>query len=208
MVVASQCLSHIQWIACGVGKHVRFLEAHDIATALVLSKCRVLSFFHALSGCDMVYFFHGKGKKTAWATWKNLDAATVAFCSLGSTPQKIEPHFELIEQFIVLLYDHTTSHTFVNQARKDLFAQKGRTIELIPPNQAALIQADVKRATYQAGYCWAQSCIAAPEMPSPSVWGSNDTGKGDVFGHIYPKQLGLVERIASIWMQYRMLRAM
>ena len=58
---------------------------------------------------------------------------TVAFCSLGSTPQKIEPYFELIEQFIVLLYDHTTSHTSVNQARKDLFAQKGRTIELIPP---------------------------------------------------------------------------
>ena len=129
------------------------------------------------------------------------------FALSGQHLKEIEPHFELIKQFIVLLYDHTTSHTFVNQARKDLFAQKGRTSELIHPTQAALIQ-HVKRATYQAGYCWAQSCIAAPEMPSPSVWGSNDTGKGDVFGHIYPKQLGLVERIASMWMQNRMLRAM
>ena len=32
-------------------------------------------------------------------------------------------------------------------------------------------------------------------MPSSSVWGwtKNDTGKWDVFGHIYPKQLRLVE---------------
>ena len=96
----------------------------------------------------------------------------------------------------------------MNQARKDLFAQKGTTIELIPPTQAALIQ-HVKRATYQAGYCWSQSCIAAPEMPSPFVWGSNDTGMGrGCFGHIYSKQLGLVERIASMWMQKRMLREM
>ena len=71
---------------------------------------------------------------------------TEAFCSLGSTPQKIEPYFELIEQFIVLLYDRTPTHTSVNQAQKGLFAHKGRTIALIPSTQAALIQ-HVKRAT-------------------------------------------------------------
>ena len=175
-----------------VGKHVKFLEAHEIATALGPSKCRALPFFRVLSGCDIVYFFHGKGKKTAWATWKNLDAVTEVFCSLGSTPQKIESHFELIEQFIVLLYDRTTTHTSVNQARKELFAQKRRAIDLIPPTQAALIQ-HLKRATYQAGYCWSQSCIAAPEMLSPSVWGWTKNDTGMFFGHIYPKQLRLVE---------------
>ena len=182
-VAASRRLSHIHlWIAYGVGKHFRYLAAHEIATTLGPSKCRALPFFHALSGCDLVSFFRGKGKKTAWATSKNLDAVTEAFFSLGSTPQQIEPYCELIEQFIVLLYDRTTTHTSVNQARKELFAQKGRAIDLIPPTQAALIQ-HVKRATYQTGYCWSQSCIAAPEMPSPSVWGwtKKDTGKWDVF---------------------------
>ena len=150
--------SHQLWIAYGVGKHVKFLEAHEIATA----------------------FFNDKGKRTAWATCKNLDAVTEVFCSLESTPQKIEPYFELIEQFIVLLY--TPTHTSVNQAQKELFARKERTIALIPPTQAALIQ-HVKRATYQAGYCWSQSCNAATEMPSPYVWWwtKNDTGKWDVF---------------------------
>ena len=35
--------------------------------------------------------------------------------------KKTEPYFELIEQFIALLDDRTTSHTSVNQARKELF---------------------------------------------------------------------------------------
>ena len=35
---------------------------------------------------------------------------TEAFCAFVSTSQIIEPYFELIEQFIVLLYDHTTTH--------------------------------------------------------------------------------------------------
>ena len=119
VVVASQWLSHIQWwIAYAVGKHVKFLEAHEIATALGPSKCRALPLFRVLSGCDIVYFFHVKGKKTAWASWKNIDAVTEVFCYLGSTAQKIESHFELIEQFIVLLYDRTTTHTSVNQAWK------------------------------------------------------------------------------------------
>ena len=93
-----------------------------------------------------------------------------------------------------MLYDRTTTHTSVNQARKELFAQKGRAIDLIPPTQAALIQ-HVKRATYQAGYCWSQYCIAAPEMPSPSVWGGRrrTLESGMFFGQIYPKQLRLVE---------------
>ena len=36
--------------------------------------------------------------------------------------------------------------------------------------KAALIQ-HTKWATYQAGYCWGQVMIAAPELPSPSDWG-------------------------------------
>ena len=131
-LAASRRLSHIHlWIAYGVGKHFRYLAAHEIATTLGPSKCRALPFFHALSGCDLLSFFHGKGKKTAWATSKNLDAVTEAFFSLRSTAQQIKPYFELIEQFIVLLYDRTTTHTSVNQARKELFAQKGRAIDLI-----------------------------------------------------------------------------
>lgn len=72
--------------------------------------------------------------------------------------------------FVVLLYDRTSSLEHVNEARKELFTKKSRTIDRLPPTQAALIQ-HIKRAAYQAGHCWAQVMIAAPELPSPGDWG-------------------------------------
>ena len=67
------------------------------------------------------------------------------------------------------MYDRTSSLECVNQAQKQLFTQKSRSIEAIPPTKAALIQ-HTKRATYQAGYCWAQVMIPAPYLPLPCEW--------------------------------------
>ena len=49
-------------------------------------------------------------------------------------------------------------------ARKQLFTQKRTAIEGLPPTQATLTQ-HIKRAAYQAGYCWAQMVIKVPELP-------------------------------------------
>ena len=71
---------------------------------------------------------------------------------------------------MILLYDCASNLECVNQAWKQLFTQKGRSIEGIPPTKTSLIQL-TKRATYQAGYCWGQVMIAAPDLPSPNEWG-------------------------------------
>ena len=55
-----------------------------------------------------------------------------------------------LERFVVLMYDRSSNCTTVNDARKEIFAQKGRPIEAIPPKADALWQHS-KRATYQAG---------------------------------------------------------
>ncbi len=73
--------------------------------------------------------------------------------------------------------DRTSSQECVNEARKQLFAQKGRAIDGLPPTQAALVQ-HIKRAAYQAGHSWAQVMIAAPELPSPREWGWNKKAEG------------------------------
>ena len=98
----------------------------------------------------------------AWDTWKVYDDVTPAFCALVSTPtlQTIEEYLEHLERFVVL---RTSSQLGVNEARKQLFTQKGRTIDGLHPTQAALIQ-HIKRTAYQAGHCWAQMMIAAPEL--------------------------------------------
>ena len=67
------------------------------------------------------------------------------------------------ESFSTKAYAVLLTSSQLNEARKQLFTQKGRTIDGLPPTQAALIQ-HIKRATYQAGHCWAQMMIAAPEL--------------------------------------------
>ena len=58
------------WVAYGTGKKIRFLAAHEIVVALGPNRCQGLPFFHALTGCDTVLSYGGRGKKKAWETWK------------------------------------------------------------------------------------------------------------------------------------------
>ena len=71
-----------------------------------------------------------------------------------------------LERFVVLMYDRTSQCLEVNEARKQLFIQKSRTLENIPPTKATLEQ-HIKRATYQAR-CWSQALAQNPQLPSLS----------------------------------------
>ena len=168
------------WVVFGVGKHFRHIPAHEIARTLGPSSCIGLPMFHALTGCDTVSFFGGRGKKTAWGVWNVYTDVTPAFCALAArpTPQTIDTWIERVERFVVLLYDRTSSQMCVDSARKELFTQKGRTIDGLPPTKAALVQ-HIMRAAYQAGHCWSQTMVPSPELPSPSQWGWNESTDGD-----------------------------
>ena len=56
------------WIGFGSGKDFNFISVRSIATTLPEKVCEALPLSHALTGCDTVSSFHGKGKKTAWET--------------------------------------------------------------------------------------------------------------------------------------------
>jgi len=69
-----------------------------------------------------------------------------AFRELEDIPLEVsEESMSLLERFVVLMYDRTCDFMAVNDARKHLFAYKARTLENIPPTQAALVQ-HIKRA--------------------------------------------------------------
>ena len=53
------------WVAYGTGKNLRYVAAHKIALKLGSEKSKALPMFHALTGCDTVSFFAGRGKKSA-----------------------------------------------------------------------------------------------------------------------------------------------
>ena len=71
-----------------------------------------------------------------------------------------------LEDFVVLMYDRTSECL---EVRKQLFIQKFRTMETIPPTKAALEQ-HIMRASYQA-CCWSQALVQNLQLPSPSNWG-------------------------------------
>ena len=76
----------------------------------------------------------------------------------------------VIEQFVALLYNRTSKETLVNDARRVMFAQKGRELARIPPTRAALEQ-HLKRAILQASFIWQKSLQRTIGVPSPSEWG-------------------------------------
>ena len=100
-------------------------------------------------------------------TWNNFPDVTEALVALTIHPSEISPQLmNILQRFVVLLYDNTSTKATVNEARKQLFVQKGRQFDNIPPTEAALIE-HVKRTAYQAGHIWGQTLTPSPELPSP-----------------------------------------
>ena len=157
-------------MAFGTVGHFRFIPIHEVAAAVGPRKSVNLPLFHALTGCDTVSSFAGIGKKTAWAAWNVYPEVTEAFEELMHMADPISDRtLEVIERFVVLMYSRTSDLSRVNDARKQLFAQKSRSLENIPPTQAALEQ-HLKRARYQCN-CWNMCLSPDPQLPDPSNWG-------------------------------------
>ena len=60
---------------------------------------------------------------------------------------------EKLEFFTARLYGADSKLKSVNEARRDLFANKTKSLKNLPPTADALWQ-HILRASYQAGYIW------------------------------------------------------
>ena len=78
------------WVAFGKGQHRRWIAIHELVSAIGPEKTSGVFFFRALTGCDVVSSFNGKGKKTAWQTWNVCNEASVIFTKLSQCLSKIE----------------------------------------------------------------------------------------------------------------------
>ena len=73
-------------------------------------------------------------------------------------------YFHHLERFTVVLCNKTSNLECVNEARMELFCQRNRPMESIPPTKDALLQ-HLKRVTYQAGI-WTISELTEQNRPS------------------------------------------
>jgi len=157
------------WIDFGTGKNLRFLAIHEITSSLGPIKAHALPMFHALTGCDTVSSFVVHGKRSAWATWNPIPELTNALLTLTDAPTEIpEEAMQVIQRYVVLLCDRTSTHSEVNKARK-MFGRK-TSVQRISPTYAALEQ-HVRRAAFQGGHVWGQMLATQPQLPSPTSWG-------------------------------------
>ena len=139
------------WVAYGTGANFKYIPAHQLSQSPGPRMATALPGFHALTGCDTVSCFAGRGKKTALTTWRSYPDVTEAFMELSrSSPVINDRCMALLERYVVLLYDRTSSSINVHEASKQLFAKKGRSFKAIPPSREALLQ-HAKRAAYQCG---------------------------------------------------------
>lgn len=158
------------WVSFGVGKSHRYLQINKIADKLPRDQCEALPFFHAFTGCDNTSFFCGRGKKSAMLAWNSYPEITPVFRNLSSPQNTItDQQHESLERFVTLMYSRTSTHARVNEARQSLFSQ-GRSIECVPPTQAALEQHS-QRSPYQAGHVWGRTLDTIQDLPSPADWG-------------------------------------
>ena len=139
---------------------------------------QALPIFHAYTGCDTVSLLRTRSKKSAWDTWKAFDGVTATFLALSTGAVEMnDDHVASLEQFTILLYDHISNVVNIDEACQELFIEKGRYMNAIPPIRAALVQ-HIKRAVYQGGHCWGKMleiiiCMASAEDWDgfdPQVW--------------------------------------
>lgn len=103
---------------------------------------------------------------------------TDAFVFLGSTPDAVSDScMKSIERFTVLMYDRTSTKLTVNEARKQLFAQKGRSLDAIPPSRSALLE-HTKHTGYQAVHCWGLKSLKQVRCCQAQTTGAGLCAKG------------------------------
>ncbi|KAG0710839.1 hypothetical protein GWK47_021999 [Chionoecetes opilio] len=156
------------WVAFGTGKNFMYLDINAICHALGKDRSTALPMFHSFTGCDTTSAFFGKGKKSAWEAWNAYVEVTEAFNNFMNHPYMTVTvnckQFQLLERFTVIIYNKTSNLDSVNEARRELFSQKNRPMEKIPPTQEALLQHTL-RAVYQAGI-WATSDQCEQKPPT------------------------------------------
>lgn len=129
-------------VAFGVGKDFCFHNINTISQSLGERIARALPVFHAFSGSDTTSYFFGKGKKSAWQSWKSYPLVSEAFLFIWNHPFETldtgSPQFKHLERFTIVMYDKTSNDADINDARRELFSKKSRTLENIPPTKVLL----------------------------------------------------------------------
>ena len=154
-------------------KRHQYIAINQLSLLLGPDTSRALPLFHAFTGCDSSSQSFSSGKKTAWKIWKGLPDLAETLMAINNDPGNFSiksKHMAILERFVVLLYSESCPVTRVNQARKYLFSKGKKSLDTIPPAQAALFEHS-KRSALQAVFIWRHVFERQQTIPSYTDWG-------------------------------------
>lgn len=130
------------WVGFGPKKTFRYYHINTIYDHWGPQMCIAMPFFHALTGSDTTSQFLRHGKKGSWKTWRTFNEATEAFSIPAKDPfQHVDESsklFRCVERFVCLLYEPSTDLESVNDHRREIFCQKGKQMDALPPTQVCI----------------------------------------------------------------------
>ena len=197
--VASIVQADEVWVTYGSEKNVQNIPTHAVATSLGRDKASTLPMFHALTGCDTVSFFNGRGKRTAWDVWGVFPKPTPVLRVLKASSKEItDDCMAVLERFVVLLYDRTSSLVKVNEVRQELFSKRSRNLDSIPLPEPHLSSMSKERFS-KGGKCGAKPFFVSQCFQVHQTGdGSNKTNYGYRTGQPSHKQRILVTNSSDV----------
>ena len=148
MVYFSSSIKSELWLKTGVKDRARYINTSTIAQEMGSTLTSLILPVHALTGCDSVSSFSGKGKVKPWRMVVEEPVTHSGLDSLGDNSELTPRLTDAIEAFVVALYDNK-SDADINTLRYHLFCQKHARNDALPPTKDSSIQHS-KRAHFQA----------------------------------------------------------
>ncbi len=150
------------WMSAGTSKNPRFIPINNVVESLAPDIAVALPAYHAITGSDTTSQFSGHGKKSTWNTFISKADLLKPSVDTGS--------FDMVgaEQFVMKLYNSSSTAADVNALRAEMFHKVG-DLEKLPPTQDALRQ-HLLRSQYQC-IIWCSAHKAQPDIPSPEQFG-------------------------------------
>jgi hypothetical protein len=106
----------------------RYIPIHEINEDLGKDISLALPAFHAITGCDTVSAFFGKGEKSAWQAWQSCPGLTAALQAMSAPDlSDCEQLYPVVQVFVTRMYSLETVES-VNEARRYLFFNKAEPL--------------------------------------------------------------------------------
>ena len=99
------------------------MPAHDISRIIGVGKSQALFAFHAFTDCDQTSSFAHYGEKTARRAWGAFNGVTAASQALSNAPtvDAVDEVMPILERYVTIMYDRTSTCMKVNDGKRDLF---------------------------------------------------------------------------------------